>query len=230
MEEFNMNLDELLNLSTEGNMMSGKLFETADVDVTVHKENYSEEAKEETQMLVNDILPNGEETESKEVKTEERPELTNAEFAELKRKEAMSMLERYEASEKKLSILDDEYNVLTQQLEALIAQVRLDNKELIDAINAKSNEIEATKAEQSKIKEDLLPVQREVYLIDNEDKTLKFNKIQSTYVAPTEKNKFDLKQFREKEPEFWKENFDILKPYAEITTVSDYLKITISKK
>lgn len=224
MEEFNMNLDELLNLSTDSNMMSGKLFENADLDVVVHKEINKEEIKEETQESTNDILSNGEETTSEETKAEENIDI------DLKRKEAMSILGQYEEAEKKLAILNDEYSVLSQQLEALIAQVRLDNKELIDAINAKSNEIDATKAEQDSIKTALLPLQRIVYQADNEDKTLKFNKIQSTYVAPTEKNKFDLKKFKEQEPEFWNNNLNILSPYAEITTVSDYLKITISKK
>ena len=230
MEFNNMNLDELLNMSSD-NTMTGKLFTSADVDVTVTKESdKNEEVKEETQVLADDSLSDGEKIENKEVKTTEDRDLTKAEFAEINRKKAMEKLEAYEAAEKTLSKLDGEMSLLNQELDSLISKIKLDNKDLIDKINAKANEIEAAKAEQDKIKEELLPLQREVYLVDNEDKTLKFNKVQSTYVAPTEKNQFDLKLFREEQKDFWKENLEVLKPYSKITPVSDYVKITISKK
>jgi len=204
MEELNnMNLDELLNTasSSEGNTMSGSLFADADVEVTITKEN-----------------------------TEENTEMTNQDFGELNRKKAMEKLEEYEAAELKISKLDGEMSLLNQEFDNLISKIKLDNKELIDKINNKANEIEAIKAEQEKIKEELVPLQREVYLVNNEDKTLKYNKIQSTYVAPTEKNQFDLKTFREEQGDFWKENLEVLQPYSKITPVSDYIKITISKK
>lgn len=230
MEEFNnMNLDELLNASSD-NIMTGKLFESADVEVSITKEDTNEETQKEEEVLVNDSAANGEATENQEAETEERPEMTKQEFAEHNRKLAMEKLEEYEAAEKKIAILDGEMTLLNQELEGLISKIKQDNKELIDKINAKSNEIDAVRSEQDKIKEDLLPLQREVYLVDNEDKTLKFNKIQSTYVAPTEKNQFDLKKFREEQKEFWAEHLDVMNPYAKITEVSDYLKITISKK
>lgn len=230
MEEFNnMNLDELLNASSD-NTMTGKLFESADVEVSITKEDTNEETQKEEEVLVNDSTANGEATENQEAETEEKPEMTKQEFAEHNRKLAMEKLEEYEAAEKKIAILDGEMTLLNQELEGLISKIKQDNKELIDKINAKSNEIDAARSEQDKIKEDLLPLQREVYLVDNEDKTLKFNKIQSTYVAPTEKNQFDLKKFREEQKEFWTEHLDVMNPYAKITEVSDYLKITISKK
>lgn len=230
MEEFNnMNLDELLNASSD-NTMTGKLFESADVEVSITKEDTNEETQKEEEVLVNDSTANEEATENQEAETEERPEMTKQEFAEQNRKLAMEKLEEYEAAEKKIAILDGEMTLLNQELEGLISKIKQDNKELIDKINAKSNEIDAVRSEQDKIKEDLLPLQREVYLVDNEDKTLKFNKIQSTYVAPTEKNQFDLKKFREEQKEFWTEHLDVMNPYAKITEVSDYLKITISKK
>ena len=230
MEEFNnMNLDELLNASSD-NTMTGKLFESADVEVSITKEDTNEETQKEEEVLVNDSTANGEATGNQEAETEEKPEMTKQEFAEQNRKLAMEKLEEYEAAEKKIAILDGEMTLLNQELEGLISKIKQDNKELIDKINAKSNEIDAVRSEQDKIKEDLLPLQREVYLVDNEDKTLKFNKIQSTYVAPTEKNQFDLKKFREEQEEFWTEHLDVMNPYAKITKVSDYLKITISKK
>ena len=197
MEELNnMNLDELLNSSVDNNTMTGKLFNQADLDVLISKD------------------------ESKE----------NEESTEDTRKIAMKKLEEYESAENKLMKLDGEMSLLNQQLDALISKIKLDNKELIDSINEKANEIDAVKKQQEKIKEDLLPLQRTVYLENNEDKTLKYNKIQSTYVAKTEKNKFDLKKFREEQADFWKNNIEVMKPYSEITEVSDYIKVTISKK
>ena len=153
MEFNNMNLDELLNMSGD-NTMTGKLFTSADVEVTVTNESdKNEEAKEETQVLTNNSLSDGEKTENKEVKTTEDKELTKAEFAEINRKKAMEKLEAYEAAEKTLSKLDGEMSLLNQELDNLISKIKLDNKDLIDMINAKANEIEAAKAEQDKIKE-----------------------------------------------------------------------------
>lgn len=216
MEEMNsMNLDELLN-STYNKAVSETLYEKADVDVSVKKDDIAE-----CQMSISDYFEQDTENEDKE--------MTKQEFAELNRKKAMEKLEEYEAEEKKIIRLDGEMTLLNQELEYLISKIKQENKELIDKINDKANEIEAAKAMQESIKQQLLPLQREVYLADNEDKTLVFNKIQSTYVAATEKNQFDLKKFREEQKDFWKENLEILKPYAKITDVSDYLKITIKK-
>lgn len=230
MEEFNnMNLDELLGASSD-NTITGQLFESADIDISINKEVNNEENQEKEEMLVNDSIPNGETTENKEIEAEESAEFTPDEWANVNRIKAMEKLAAYEAAEKKIATLDGEMTLLNQELEGLISKIKQENKELIDKINAKSNEIEMAKSEQEKIKEELLPLQREVYLVDKEDKTLKYNKIQSTYVAPTEKNQFDLKAFREEQGDFWKEHLDIMNPYAKITEVSDYLKITISKK
>lgn len=215
MEFNNLNLDELLN-STYNKAVSETLYEKADVDVSVKKDDIAE-----GQMSISDYFEQDTETEDRE--------MTKQEFAELNRKKAMEKLEEYEAEEKKIIRLDGEMTLLNQELEYLISKIKQENKELIDKINDKANEIEAAKAMQESIKQQLLPLQREVYLADNEDKTLVFNKIQSTYVAATEKNQFDLKKFREEQKDFWKENLEILKPYAKITDVSDYLKITIKK-
>ena len=215
MEFNNLNLDELLN-STYNKAVSETLYEKADVDVSVKKDDIAE-----GQMSISDYFEQDTENEDKE--------MTKQEFAELNRKKAMEKLEEYEAEEKKIIRLDGEMTLLNQELDYLISKIKQENKELIDKINDKANEIEAAKAMQESIKQQLLPLQREVYLADNEDKTLVFNKIQSTYVAATEKNQFDLKKFREEQKDFWKENLEILKPYAKITDVSDYLKITIKK-
>ena len=131
MEEFNnMNLDELLNASSD-NTMTGKLFESADVEVSITKEDTNEETQKEEEVLVNDSTANGEATENQEAVTEERPEMTKQEFAEQNRKLAMEKLEEYEAAEKKIAILDGEMTLLNQELEGLISKIKQDNKELI---------------------------------------------------------------------------------------------------
>lgn len=64
----------------------------------------------------------------------------------------------------------------------------------------------------------------------NEDmKTLVYNKVQGTYVYPTKKHQFDLKAFIEDNKEFYTENLSILDPYSKITDVADYVKITVKK-
>jgi len=163
-------------------------------------------------------------------KEEVNDNMSLLEVAEINRKEAMGQLAKYEECENKLNTLGEEMLELQEKLDVLISKIKVDNKELIDKINSISDEMEATRAIQEKVKEDLLPLQRKAYQFNPEDKTLKYNKIQSTYVAESEKNKFDLKKFREEQKEFWKEHLDILLPYAEITSVADYLKITISKR
>jgi predicted nucleic acid-binding Zn-ribbon protein len=218
----NLNLDELLSSSTESvstdNTSIGKMFTNAEVEVTVVDKSDTvaepENSVEDTNLS----------------ETTEDTEWTKENWLEHNKKQAMSKLEEYEACEKNLAKLDGEMTLLNQELEGLISKIKLDNKDLIDKINAKSNEIDAIKSEQDKIKSELVPLQREVYLVDNTDKTLKYNKVQATYVAATEKNQFDLKLFREEQADFWKTNLDILKPYSKITNVSDYVKITVSKK
>ena len=202
MDEFNnMNLDELLSVSID------------DSSNTMTGKLFTEADVDITIKEASDV---------EEVKKEEDTEDN--------RKLAMDKLAEYEELENKATKLDAELSLLNQELDTLISKIKLDNKELLDKINNISLDIENTKKAQDKVKEELLPLQRQVYLVNSEDKTLKFNKIQSTYVAPTEKNKFDLKKFREEQTDFWTENLAIFKPYAEITEVSDYLKITISKK
>ena len=219
MEELNnMNLDDLLKVSADNNSMSGKLVENIDLDVSITKD---EEVP---------ILKDGETSSVIDETKEENPEWTNETWAAHERELAMSKMAEYESYVNAGVKLDGELAILNTELEELISKVRLENKELIDKINAKANEIDANNSVLDKLKEELLPLQKEIYLCNSEDKTLKYNKIQSTYVAATEKNQFDLKAFREEQTEFWNTNLEVLKPYSKITPVSDYLKITISKK
>jgi hypothetical protein len=81
--------------------------------------------------------------------------------------------------------------------------------------------------EQNDIKETLVPLQKGAFEANDKDKTLIYNRIQSTYVEATEKNQFDLKTFRTEQKDFWEKNLDVLRPYAKITNVSDYVKVTI---
>lgn len=206
-----------------------KLYVNADVDVIVKKDVLSEETKEEEKVLANDSSADGEKEENKEVKADEDRELTIEEAAALVKKEAMDKLGEYEALENKKVILAGELQKAQDELESLFTKLKAENIGLVDKINELTNELEATEDGQAKVKEELLPLQRELYLANEKDKTLVYNKIQSTFVAETEKNSFDLKKFREEQAEFWKSNYDLLMPYAKISEVAAYLKITIKK-
>ena len=189
MELNNMNLDDLLSVTD--NALTGKLFENAEVEVTINKDSSEEE---------------------------------------INRNKTMAKLAEYESCQNKLGILNKELEDLDTELNKIINEVKLNHKELIDKINSKTNEIKEIESEQEKIKVDLLPLQRNAFKYNTNDKTFNYNKIQSTYVEPTEKNSFDLKKFREEQKEFWNTNLNVLEPYSKITEVSDYIKITISKK
>ncbi len=140
---------------------------------------------------------------------------------------AMELLGEYEALEDKRTILEGELVKLQQELDLLFDEVRANNMSLINKINDICNSLEETDKQQEKIKDDLLPIQKDLYEADNDNKTLVYNKIQSTFVAATEKNQFDLKKFKEENAEFWTNNNAVLAPYAKITPVSEYLKITV---
>ena len=215
MEFNNLNLDELLNSVPD----SGKMFEKADVEVTVVKDS-NEPVKDSLKQETNSI----------DTSNNEDREVTKEEAAAMNRDLAMGKLAEYESYENKITSLNVEMSSLNSELDELISKIKLDNKELIDKINAKSLELEQAKKMQDSIKEQLLPIQRLAFQANEKDKTLRYNQIQSTYVEPTEKNQFDLKKFREEQKDFWKENLEVMQPYAKITAVSDYIKITISKK
>lgn len=161
--------------------------------------------------------------------TDEKPELTKEEFAAKCKKEAMEKLGEFEELENQKVVLNGEITKASQELEALFSKVRAANIELVNKINELNNEFEVVDEKQQKIKDELLPLQKEIYLVNDKDKTLVYNKIQSTYVAPTVKNQFDLKKFKEEQDAFWKEHADVLRPYAKFTDVSAYLKITIKE-
>lgn len=196
------NLEEMLKefSARPDTLESDKLYVNADVDVTVKKDD-----------------------------PEENRELTIEESAAMAKKKAMDMLGEYETLENKKVVLSGELQKAQDELESLFTKLKAENIGLVDKINELTNELEAAEDGQDKIKEDLLPLQRELYLANEKDKTLVYNKIQSTFVAETEKNSFDLKKFREEQDEFWKSNYDLLMPYAKISEVAAYLKITIKK-
>lgn len=183
------------------------LYTKADVDVVITKDG--EEPSEEVGNL------------------DEDRDLTGEEYAAKCKKEAMDKLSEYEELENKKIVLNGEITKAQQELEALFSKVRAANLELVNKIEKLNNEFEVASGMQDKLKEELLPLQKEIYLVNNDDKTLIYNKIQSTFVAATVKNQFDLKKFKEEQEEFWKEHLDTLKPYAKFTDVSAYLKITV---
>ena len=145
------------------------------------------------------------------------------------KKIAMDKLGEFDELEDRKTILSGDLTKAQQELEMLFAKVRASNIDLINKINSLTNELESIDDKQSKIKEELLPMQKELFEANEKDKTLVYNKIQSTFVAATEKNQFDLKAFREEQKDFWEKNYSLLKDYAKITNVSEYLKVTIKK-
>ena len=194
---------------------SDKLFVNADVDVQV--------TAEQTQLDLEEVV---EEKEDEVV--EEHPKLSAVEFNEVKR-EAMDKLGEYEAQEKEKAILTGRLEEAMAKLDVLIDEVRAQNIGLVNEINGLQIQLEEAADKQETIKNDLLPLQEKLFYTDKKEKTLIFNKIQSTFVEATVKNQFDLKKFREEEKTFWEEHLDVLRPYAKITDVAEYLKITVKK-
>lgn len=194
---------------------SDKLFVNADVDVQV--------TAEQTQLDLEEVV---EEKEDEVV--EEHPKLSAVEFNEVKRK-AMDKLGEYEAQEKEKAILTGRLEEAMAKLDVLIDEVRAQNIGLVNEINGLQIQLEEAADKQETIKNDLLPLQEKLFYTDEKEKTLIFNKIQSTFVEATVKNQFDLKKFREEEKTFWEEHLDVLRPYAKITDVAEYLKITVKK-
>lgn len=140
---------------------------------------------------------------------------------------AMEELKKFEELQNKKEQLEAQLTLANGDLEVLISKIKVDNKELIDKINSLANEIKSLTDEQDDIKETLVPLQKGAFEANDKDKTLIYNRIQSTYVEATEKNQFDLKSFRTEQKDFWEKNLDVLRPYAKITNVSDYVKVTI---
>lgn len=140
---------------------------------------------------------------------------------------AMEELKKFEELQNKKEQLEAQLTLANGDLEVLISKIKVDNKELIDRINTLANEIKSLTDEQDDIKETLVPLQKGAFEANDKDKTLIYNRIQSTYVEATEKNQFDLKTFRVEQKDFWEKNLDVLRPYAKITNVSDYVKVTI---
>lgn len=193
------NLEERLN--EFAGEPDGKLFSNAEVEVSIRKE------------------------EPIETLTVDPVETTKEEQEDL----AMEKLKVYESDEREKVKLTDELEELTSKYDALLTELNNANKELVDNMESIKNRLEVLGEEQEKIKEELLPLQAKLYYMDETRKTLVYNKVQSTYVAQTEKNKFDLKKFREDHGDFFEEHKDIMGPYSDISIVSDYLKITIKK-
>lgn len=188
-------------------------------DSTAVQADVQVEIKKEPEQLQLDLEFDDEEKEEpkKEVNTEEL------------KKSAMDKLGEFEALENKKTVISGDLTKAQQELEMLFSKVRAQNIDLINKINDLTNELEVIGDNQDKIKEELLPMQKELFDANEKDKTLVYNKIQSTFVAATEKNQFDLKSFREEQKDFWEKNYSLLKDYAKITNVSEYLKITIKK-
>ena len=103
------------------------------------------------------------------------------------------------------------------------------NPELANKLKELDMQRSACNNEMDMIKKELLPMFQTAVVEDPENKTIVCNKIQATYVYPTKKHSFDLKDFMEKESSFYFDNISKFTPYAKISDVSDCVKITIKK-
>ena len=103
------------------------------------------------------------------------------------------------------------------------------NPELAEKLRQLDMTRDACNSEMEIIKKELLPMFQVAVAEDPDNKTLLCNKIQATYVYPTKKHSFDLKDFMEKESSFYFDNISKFTPYSKISDVSDCVKITVKK-
>lgn len=103
------------------------------------------------------------------------------------------------------------------------------NPEIADKLKELDLQRDACNSKMELIKKELLPMFQVAVAEDPDNKTLLCNKVQATYVYPTKKHSFDLKDFMEKESSFYFDNISKFAPYAKISDVSDSIKITIKK-
>lgn len=103
------------------------------------------------------------------------------------------------------------------------------NPELADKLKELDLQRDVCNSKMELIKKELLPMFQVAVAEDPDNKTLLCNKVQATYVYPTKKHSFDLKDFMEKESTFYFDNISKFAPYAKISDVSDSIKITIKK-
>ena len=134
----------------------------------------------------------------------------------------LNRLARYDELVKNESKYETDYNEVYEEL--LKA-----NPEIADKLRDLDMQRDACNNEMEMIKKELLPMFQAAVAEDPDNKTLLCNKIQATYVYPTKKHSFDLKDFMEKESSFYFDNISKFAPYAKISDVSDSIKITIKK-
>lgn len=155
--------------------------------------------------------------------SKEEPEQSNEDLYEESKEKAMELLQKYEESDKEIAKLNDE-------IEELMKPFREANKELFDTIDKINQQIADLKAVEDSISKEILPYQRITYSIDNDYKEMTYNNVHSTYVLPTKKHQFEFKKFLEENADFYENNKTVMSPYAKITDVSDYVKISVKKK
>lgn len=131
-------------------------------------------------------------------------------------------LARYDELVKSNAKAETTYEEVYQELLA-------SNPELAEKLKLIETEKSACENEMESIKKELLPMFQVAVVEDPNNKTLLCNKVQATYVYPTKKHSFDLKDFMEKESAFYFDNISKFAPYAKISDVSDSIKITIKK-
>ena len=139
------------------------------------------------------------------------------------REEAFKILSKYEAKAKEIDEISSKIKDVQSKIEETCPELFKEIKTLENDLAKKNEALDI-------IKQEATPVFRKAVELDNGDKTLTYDKIQATYVFPTEKHKFNLKLFIEEQEDFYLDNISYFDPYSEITQVSDYVKFTVKKK
>lgn len=161
-------------------------------------------------------------TDVKVEKEEIKPEVKEEPVEETMKSKILKRLARYDDLVKAEAKSASDYDILYEEL-------LNSNPELAEKLRQLDMTRDACNSEMEIIKKELLPMFQVAVAEDPENKTLLCNKIQATYVYPTKKHSFDLKDFMEKESSFYFDNISKFTPYAKISDVSDSVKITIKK-
>lgn len=138
------------------------------------------------------------------------------------KEQILKRLARFDTVNSELNKSKMKYEEVYNKILEAVPELASELKELEMTQNACDNEMEM-------IKKELLPMFQVAVAEDPDNKTLLCNKIQATYVYPTKKHSFDLKEFMEKENAFYFDNISKFAPYAKISDVSDSVKVTIKK-
>lgn len=137
----------------------------------------------------------------------------------------LNWLKEYENNDNSIKELEDLINIKEQEL---TNKIRETYKELYDEIEELKLQKNNLTISQEAIKNSASMCFEEYYKETN-NKKLSYGLCNATYVAPTTKHSFKLKEFLAEHKDFYDDNKDILEPYAKVSPVAGYVKITVEE-